>query len=330
LPVYFSFKNNNLDVFYESNSYKKKSFSLSKRKIKELESSGATLGRNSIAKGFYSLNPGEMLAINLKSKKFIIRKYFSFKYQFTNLEKDRHFNKIDETFNKIFLSLRSIAKDRRILIPLSGGYDSRLIACQLKKHHFKNILAFTYGSSDKSSEAIISKKIADNLNIPWVFIKYDNKSWDKQSDYEFSKYLNSTFDFSSLPHYQDFLAIYFAKQRGILKDDDILMPGHSGDMLAGSHFLKIDDGRFYELSDVAKMLEQDIFNFKKNKLHRVIRSHLFLNSGKKNDTGINCQVNAMKLDFELRQSKYIINSVRVYEYFDIDWWLPLWDIRLVD
>ena len=34
-------------------------------------------------------------------------------------------------------------------------------------------------------------------------------------------------------------------------------------------------------------------------------------------------------DWQERQAKYIVNSVRVYEQFQLDWWMPLWDIEFV-
>src|SRR5690606_26457536 len=35
-------------------------------------------------------------------------------------------------------------------------------------------------------------------------------------------------------------------------------------------------------------------------------------------------------DWRERQAKYIVNSVRVYNYFGYDWWLPFWDIEFFD
>ncbi|MCY1237684.1 hypothetical protein D9M72_503920 [compost metagenome] len=35
-------------------------------------------------------------------------------------------------------------------------------------------------------------------------------------------------------------------------------------------------------------------------------------------------------DWQERQSKYIVNSVRVYEQFSLNWWLPLWDSEFLE
>src|SRR5690606_13164563 len=35
-------------------------------------------------------------------------------------------------------------------------------------------------------------------------------------------------------------------------------------------------------------------------------------------------------DWQERQAKYIANSVRVYEFYKCDWWLPLWDMEFTE
>jgi len=41
--------------------------------------------------------------------------------------------------------------------------------------------------------------------------------------------------------------------------------------------------------------------------------------------------NAVELfDFSERQAKFIVNSVRVYEFFGFEWRIPMWDAELID
>jgi len=54
--------------------------------------------------------------------------------------------------------------DGDVLLPLSGGLDSRLLACLLKRDGV-NFNAITFGPPE-STERIIAQKVAKNLNIP--------------------------------------------------------------------------------------------------------------------------------------------------------------------
>lgn len=74
---------------------------------------------------------------------------------------------------------------KKIILPLSGGWDSRLLAhfCPRKQ----DILAFTYGiskESSHSSEVLLAKRTAENLQIRWEEIKLGKyhtllDEWDK-------------------------------------------------------------------------------------------------------------------------------------------------------
>ena len=65
--------------------------------------------------------------------------------------------------------------DNNIFLPLSGGYDSRLLAYLVKDK--SRIKSFTYGinaNQSKSEEVVRAKKIAEIYNIDWKQIKLEN------------------------------------------------------------------------------------------------------------------------------------------------------------
>jgi asparagine synthase (glutamine-hydrolysing) len=72
--------------------------------------------------------------------------------------------------------LITYAGGRQIVLPLSGGYDSRLIATLLRRSGYDNVLAFSYGVPG-NVEAAISKRVADALGFRWTFIEYSNAIW---------------------------------------------------------------------------------------------------------------------------------------------------------
>lgn len=229
---------------------------------------------------------------------------------------------LEKSFQRM---LRSIG-NRQVFIPLSGGYDSRLIACLCKKLDVQNVSCYTYG--DKASyEVAISQKVAQRLGFPWHFVEYTHNLseehffGDLSQDYRlFASNLNTT------AHFQDFMAIYELRRKGVIPDDAVVVPGHSGDLLAGSH---IPYGRLTTEKSVAELVACKYFFW--NDLKKKYRKEAISGLGKQLNETIashNPDVACSLFDnwnIQNRQSNYIVNSVRIYEFFGLDWRLPLWD-----
>jgi asparagine synthase (glutamine-hydrolysing) len=62
--------------------------------------------------------------------------------------------------------LMDYAGGRQIVVPLSGGYDSRLIVTLLKRLGYDNILAFIYGVPG-NKEPAYSQRVAEALGLRW-------------------------------------------------------------------------------------------------------------------------------------------------------------------
>lgn len=74
-----------------------------------------------------------------------------------------------EVMEKILSSTREwIEKKESVILPLSGGFDSRILAYAAKER--KNVIAYTYGTSWKqhdSYEVIFAREIAQKNNLNW-------------------------------------------------------------------------------------------------------------------------------------------------------------------
>ena len=66
-------------------------------------------------------------------------------------EKDCSLEQLDCVFESVFRRMLESAKDRQIVVPLSGGLDSRLIVCMLKRLGYEN------GWSSRKSRISYSK-----------------------------------------------------------------------------------------------------------------------------------------------------------------------------
>lgn len=228
------------------------------------------------------------------------------------------------------------AGSRQIVIPLSGGYDSRLIASMLKKIGYTNVICFTYGVPD-NPEARYSKTVADSLGFEWIFVEYSKNLWRKEwKSSEAEAYRRMASGHTSLPHVQDWLAVKTLVADRRIERDAIFVPGHSGDFVAGSH---IPDLVFYKKRHSNKILINSILNAH---LSNRPREGLQLTSADRLAERVSNRIgfefdgsdfgfaNLYEIwDWQERQAKYIVNSVRVYEQFGHDWWLPQWDLEFI-
>ena len=71
--------------------------------------------------------------------------------------------------NGIFSRLTKKLKDKNIFVPLSGGFDSRLVLAKLHEHGYKNIKCFSYGLKN-NSDALIAKKVSKMIGVEWFFV----------------------------------------------------------------------------------------------------------------------------------------------------------------
>lgn len=228
------------------------------------------------------------------------------------------------------------ANGRQIVIPLSGGYDSRLIASMLKTLGHTNVLCFTYGVPG-NAESKYSKQVADSLGFSWIFVEYSKDIWRKEwNTPEAKSYRQIASCHVSLPHVQDWLAVKFLVYKNKVDKDAIFVPGHSGDFVAGSHipeFVFRKKKHTYD-SLISSLVKNHLSNCPKsgmqlaklNQLKERIASRISIPF----DGSDICFANLYETwDCQERQAKYIVNSVRVYEQFAHEWWLPQWDLEFV-
>lgn len=298
---------------------------------------GYVTGKDTLFPNVKQLQAGESLLI--KEDKLSIDRY----YLFTHREPERY---DEEKLTKEFLrvsresikQLIDYAQGRQIVIPLSGGYDSRFIVSLLKEREYGNILCFTYGIKG-NKEAKISKQVADALDFKWYYVEYTEAKWKEvwatEDRISYQKYASNL---NSLPVYQDWLAVKVLKDKGLIENNAVFAPGHTGDMISGGH---IPNELFNNLAQTY---------CKKDVVQELVTRHYSLTPFKEIDNPkevFQCRigqalikdsvVNAVNFadecelwNWQNRQAKFIVNSVRVYEFFDYDWLTPMWNKEFVD
>lgn len=332
VPLFYALKE---DVFYLSDSVYKIAESIGKvvrneRAVSEMREAAYVTGKETLLEGIYALQSGEYLVYNDEKKDYQIKEYFSYGRTDTPVWEDEwYIQEMIRLHKEVFGDLIKALNGRQAVLPLSGGYDSRLLLHMLCSMGYKNVFCFTYGQ-EGNAEALVSEKLAKKYQVPWICIPYTPdfmKGLFQSGDYK--KYLLFSCNGISTSHMQDFPAVQELRSKGLIEQDAVFLPGHAYDFLAGTHIsakllnLKVDVSK----STVIKQITADHY------IHNSVKEYgrekkLFSELG--NESEFFDSVGMYHFwEWKERQAKYIANSVRVYEYFGYEWKLPFWDRRLI-
>lgn len=286
-------------------------------------------GRETLFKQIKQIQAGEMCIFNKNSSDLNSFDYFTVYHCNFITDVNILSSLFKEAYDKTAENLIRALDGRTAVIPLSGGADSRMIASMLKNKGYNNVICYTYGKLG-NRESKISQEVAKKFGYRWTMVGYTNKMWrDLHNDEQYNKYKMKAGSYVSTPHIQDYLAVKILKENGEIPENSVFIPGHSGDMIAGSHITKefitdkMSESDFYDtiiekfyrrhkISDKLMVRIKERFNIKKNSNNEDYASY------------------SEWYNLRERQSKFIINSVRVYEHFGYEWLVPLWDNNLFD
>lgn len=252
---------------------------------------------------------------------------------------DEYSSELLEITLDIFKRVIGSANGRRIVVPLSAGVDSRLIASCLRALNYDNVLCIAYGLPD-NHEAVASQKIANKLGFDWEFISMtphkQRQFWKTKECQSFLKYADGLF---TTPVVHDLPVMMELLEKNVVKLDDILINGGTGDFISGMHIpysLVEDQQKVTSFPEAC----QKVLNLLINKHFRlwgslvapendsVIEKLLLEELSLFKEENIDEQtIHGLYeyLEFQNRQSKYAISRQRIYEFLDLEWQLPLWN-----
>ncbi|PHI38642.1 hypothetical protein CBQ28_03745 [Pseudoalteromonas sp. GCY] len=304
----------------------------------EFALTGYVCADRTLSKQIKQVEAGQEVIICKRTGTVSKSNYFLFQHHEPEVQAESlYVEQLDIAVRAVFKRLIEFAAGRQIVLPLSGGFDSRLIASTIKQLGYQNVVCFSYGLTG-NKEATLSKQIATGLGFQWYFVEYNEDKWRNAwfSD-EADEFREMASNGVSLPHIQDWLAVRELKDKQLISSDAVFVPGHSGDFVAGSHIPDIVfEQQQFSKSDLTSQLLTDHY---KNVPRQLIETQIFnqirasLQEQLSGGDALNAEAFANQYelwDWRERQAKYIINSVRVYEFFGMQWWLPLWDKEFVE
>ena len=301
--------------------------------VTEFLAAGYVTGNDTLVEELRQVQAGEL--IHFKKDDLHAKFYFSYR---VNDALDEDYKDMKKAGNKVFNNaMQRLVKSlegKTAVIPLSGGYDSRLIAVMLKKSGFERVICFTYGRKD-NTEVSVSKRVAEKLNYPWYFVEYNDdliKGFIK--DAEFRDYYRFASSMTSMFFMQEYFAVRYLKENRLIPQESVFIPGHSGDFLAGSQLNKHSN---LNLDEEESSIVQRIFDVKycyvkpdkhdTEKIHD--RIHKSLKEKYSGENSLSYSIHE-DWDFKEKLAKFNFNSITSYSFFGYEYRLPFWDNELID
>ena len=307
----------------------------------ELLLTGFVTGRNTMAAGLSQLRSGEWLRWRPAAggrPRFETHRYFRF------CTPERTEGGMDDTAGAFFDLARSAfsrlihsTKGRTLMLPLSGGYDSRFILTMLRRLGHDAVRCFTYGARG-NAESTAALRLAAELDYPCDVVHYSLHTWRRAFTSDpWQKYLAFAHGLSSLPHVQDWPAVGALKSRGRVPRDAIFIPGHTGfihrsplrDIILALPRADADRlvqsilDTYFGLWDWSRHRGRLDSLFRERIARHLLRD-LHMQTASDMAAALDCW------EFEERQAKFIVNSVRCYEFWGYDWRLPITDTAFTD
>lgn len=251
------------------------------------------------------------------------------------IDRDQAKQKIKQLTDNMLNNLLYVIGNRQIVISLSGGYDSRYLACSLKQHGIDNVICYTYGKKT-SFEIQQSKKVADALGYEWYCVEYNDKDIKSLLEKENKGYWDYCLEHDYTIYLQNYLAVKKLHEKGVFPKNSVFLTGLCNDMPTGSY---IPNGeivkRFgYSRKGVANYISNLRFACKpiSQKQYEFYVDEIECYLDRLNIEVVDYQTYVRALDCVTtgyHHSKCFCHMNTVHEYFGYEWLLPCWNKELL-
>lgn len=338
IPLFYM-KTKNSFIVSDSAYYLKDKINqhLNEENAAEFMVTGYVTGNETLFDDIKQIRNGEFLIYQKNEKLLKSCCYFRFLHgDYYELSETRLLEMLDQTFVNTFSRLiESTSKQgKKLVVPLSGGLDSRIIVAMLKRLGINDVICVSYGRKG-SRQSEISKHVAEALGYEWLFVEYTAKKWrEYYNSKEADLFRIWAGNLSSLPHMQDFPTVKELKIQGRIPENSVFVPGHTGYGCDIPECCLDNSASFDSEAYLAASLKKhyNLWGWPYGQeLEKIFKQRISKSTSgleiKDNETFANA---IEYFDFKERQAKFITNSVRVYEFFGYEWRIPLWDTELIE
>ena len=275
----------------------------------------------------------------IRSNEIYIYNYYKYEYaKERNTEKEKCVDLIYDSYMEMIDRVLKVLNGRQAVIPLSGGHDSRLMLWLLAELGYDNVITYTYGIKG-NGESLVSQNVAKYFGIKSYFVQYKEKPMQKLFKEYVYDYSMKSSSGTGVPCLQEWYAVWWLKDNEIINEDTFIIPGYTGDFLQGCHLsrdaIKKKNWSFEELINHIRVryyreYDQRYKYMKEYILNAIIEDVLQTSPQKEMYSSDELNEIVERYDLYNRQSKYIVNAVRAYDYWGIKWLTPMFEKNQLD
>lgn len=134
-------------------------------------------GRDTFHPDIRKLQAGEILTASIKKGQ--IETSLSTHFHITDEEErttdsDELQSQLDDVLLSVFRRFQTVVAGRPVLLGLSGGYDSRLIALMLYRMGFDEVIAYTHNTQSER-DIRIARELVDQLGFDWIQLDHTHE-----------------------------------------------------------------------------------------------------------------------------------------------------------
>lgn len=249
---------------------------------------------------------------------------------------------LESLLHTLFERLAAALNGRTVLVPLSAGLDSRLIASGLHEVGYDAVKCFAYGQPG-NYEADASREVARRLGYEWTFVPYRLKGQRAQfAAPDHAAYRRFSDTLAATPFEQDYPALHALLQSGWAPRDAVVVNGQTGDFITGNHIPPALGPDAPEEAGYDWHAVLDALLAKHGALWRALCTPDRLALAREALAAELAELGAPPRpgpmaygvyecsEYRNRQAKYVLGGQRVYEFCGLQWRLPLWERPFVD
>jgi len=298
---------------------------------------GYITGDETLMRAIRQVEPGTLVEIsgggNGRPVHTRVHRYMDYAHDYSDESREQFSRELDDIVMQTMEKAIRYADGRPVILPLSGGYDSRLIALSLARLNYPEVHCISYGAKG-SPEMNLSKKVAEELGFRWTGVQYTKEKWrDWFGSSERRAYYRKASREARIPNIQELAAFGELKENRMVPDHGVVMGGHLGDALVGGKGL-YDSYTYREHPETnPETIIRHILHYHyylwdwspyRSGLEPWFRKRILDDLGdieQYPDSPSACEM----WNIRERQARFIVTVGRLYEFFGYDFWMPFCD-----